>query len=188
MRKSNVALIAGLLALAAVLGSVALARTAGLGAAGRQANDAAVAAKTKQLAAYQAKLEKALAQKTPALPPLPKTSSVASPATAAPQQKVVYRRPPPVVVVKHTAHGDDGNESNGGGCEMTSHTGRLYSLAIALVVFFLAWAVIATHPWATRGQGRPAAGARRPRGPAPQGGEARPDRSSRSAGPTTSCS
>jgi len=32
---------------------------------------------------------------------------------------------------------------------MTSHTGRLYSLAIALVVFFLAWAVIATHPWAT---------------------------------------
>ena len=32
---------------------------------------------------------------------------------------------------------------------MTSHTGRLYSLALALVVFFLAWAVIAAHPWAT---------------------------------------
>ena len=32
---------------------------------------------------------------------------------------------------------------------MTSHHGRLYSLALALVVFFLAWAVIAAHPWTT---------------------------------------
>jgi len=32
---------------------------------------------------------------------------------------------------------------------MTSHHGRLYTLALALVVFFLAWAVVAAHPWAT---------------------------------------
>ena len=32
---------------------------------------------------------------------------------------------------------------------MTSHTGRLYALALALVVFFLAWAVVAARPWAT---------------------------------------
>jgi hypothetical protein len=32
---------------------------------------------------------------------------------------------------------------------MTSHHGRLYALALALVVFFLAWAVIAARPWAT---------------------------------------
>jgi hypothetical protein len=32
---------------------------------------------------------------------------------------------------------------------MTSHQGRLYTLALALVVFFLAWAVIAAHPWAS---------------------------------------
>lgn len=32
---------------------------------------------------------------------------------------------------------------------MASHHGRLYGLALALVVFFLAWAVIAAHPWAT---------------------------------------
>ena len=31
---------------------------------------------------------------------------------------------------------------------MTSHTGRLYALAVALVVFFLAWAAIAARPWA----------------------------------------
>jgi hypothetical protein len=30
---------------------------------------------------------------------------------------------------------------------MTSHTGRLYSLALAVVVFFLAWAAVAAHPW-----------------------------------------
>jgi hypothetical protein len=32
---------------------------------------------------------------------------------------------------------------------MTSHAGRLYALAVCLVVFFLAWAVVAARPWAT---------------------------------------
>ena len=32
---------------------------------------------------------------------------------------------------------------------MTSHHGRLYALALGLVVFFLAWAVVAARPWAT---------------------------------------
>jgi hypothetical protein len=32
---------------------------------------------------------------------------------------------------------------------MTSHTGRLYGLAGALFAFFVLWAVIAAHPWAT---------------------------------------
>ena len=32
---------------------------------------------------------------------------------------------------------------------MTNHHGRLYTLALALVVFFLAGAVLAAHPWAT---------------------------------------
>ena len=31
---------------------------------------------------------------------------------------------------------------------VTSHTGRLYALALALVAFFLAWAVVAARPWA----------------------------------------
>jgi hypothetical protein len=30
---------------------------------------------------------------------------------------------------------------------MTSHQGRLYVLALGLVVFFVSWAVIAAHPW-----------------------------------------
>jgi hypothetical protein len=32
---------------------------------------------------------------------------------------------------------------------MTSHVGRLYALALALVVFFVAWAAIAAKPWAS---------------------------------------
>jgi hypothetical protein len=32
---------------------------------------------------------------------------------------------------------------------MTSHTGRLYSLALALLVFFVVWAGIAARPWAS---------------------------------------
>jgi ABC-type transporter MlaC component len=32
---------------------------------------------------------------------------------------------------------------------MTSHAGRLYALAAAVVAFFVAWAVIAAHPWST---------------------------------------
>ena len=32
---------------------------------------------------------------------------------------------------------------------MTSHTGRLYATALALVVFFLGWAAIAAKPWTT---------------------------------------
>jgi hypothetical protein len=38
---------------------------------------------------------------------------------------------------------------------MTSHVVRLYTLAVAVVVLFLAWAVIAAHPWKV--QSRPAA-------------------------------
>ena len=34
---------------------------------------------------------------------------------------------------------------------MTSHVGRLYSLALALFVFFLVWATIGARPWAASG-------------------------------------
>jgi hypothetical protein len=30
---------------------------------------------------------------------------------------------------------------------MTSHVGRLYALAVALLVFFLTWATVAARPW-----------------------------------------
>ena len=107
--KTHATLVAALLAVAAVLGTVALTHTTGLGAASRRASDAAVAAKERQLAAYEQQLSIALAAATK---PLPKAG--ASPA-APQQQRVVYHRPPPVVVVTHTHRGDDGHEAEGGG-------------------------------------------------------------------------
>jgi pyruvate/2-oxoglutarate dehydrogenase complex dihydrolipoamide acyltransferase (E2) component len=32
---------------------------------------------------------------------------------------------------------------------MTSHHGRLYALAASVLLFFVAWALIAAHPWAS---------------------------------------
>jgi hypothetical protein len=34
---------------------------------------------------------------------------------------------------------------------MISHVGRLYALAVALVVFFMTWTVIAGRPWVASG-------------------------------------
>jgi hypothetical protein len=123
MNKAQVTLFALLIAGAAVLGAVALTRTTHLGRAARQTNDAAVAARTRQLEAYAVKLQKELKARPPALPPVPKPRPAAAQATAAPpapQQvpRIVYHRPPPVVTVVHRHHGDDGSyesESGGGG-------------------------------------------------------------------------
>ena len=40
---------------------------------------------------------------------------------------------------------------------MTSHVGRLYTLAVALLVFFLAWSVFAARPWVAKADPRVAA-------------------------------
>jgi hypothetical protein len=112
MNRMNVAVIAGLLAVAAVLGTVAATHTVALGSAQKQKANATVQSRAKRLAAYEASLRHALAKKPPALPALPKTP--AAPSVPAAQQRVVYRRPPAIVVVKHTHHGDDGFESAAG--------------------------------------------------------------------------
>ncbi|HVC86639.1 MAG TPA: hypothetical protein VNC40_04340 [Gaiellaceae bacterium] len=108
MSRSHIALISGLLALAAVVGTVAATRTVSLSSTSRQSVDAIVAARTKQLDRLQAALQRALAKRPPA--------RVA--AAAAPTPRVVYRRPPSILVVKHVHHGDDGafeNADGGGG-------------------------------------------------------------------------
>ena len=119
MNKAQLALFALLVAAAAVLGAIAVSRTTGLGRATQHKNEARVAARTKQLRAYAAKLQKELKAKPPALPPVPKPAPARiSAAAPAPQQapRVVYHQPPPVVTVVHTHHGDDGShESEGGG-------------------------------------------------------------------------
>jgi hypothetical protein len=115
MTKAHVTIFALLIAGATVLGAVAVTRTTGLGRAARHTNDAVVAARTKQLAAYAAKLQQELKAKPPALPRVPKPSPAASPATRQ-VPRIVYHRPPPVVITVHRRHADDGShESDGGG-------------------------------------------------------------------------
>jgi hypothetical protein len=121
MQKFNVTLVAGLVAVAAVFGAVAVTRTTHLGTAARHTNDAAFTARTKQLTVFAAKLRQELKAKPPALPPVPKPSpAAATPAAAAAPAaaqapRIVYHRPPPIVHVIHH-HGDDGaRESDGGG-------------------------------------------------------------------------
>jgi hypothetical protein len=113
MHTFHVTVIALLLAGAAVLGTVAVAHTTGLGSAARQSNDAAFAARVHQLTSYAAKLRKELHARPPALPAVPKHTAVSAAASSAP--RIVYHQPPPVVVTVHR-HGDDGSrEADGGG-------------------------------------------------------------------------
>jgi len=118
MNKAHLTLFAILVAGATVLGAVAVTRTTGLGRAARHTNDAAVTARTRQLAVYAAKLQKELKAKPPALPPVPKPAPAPAPAAAPVAQaapRIVYHRPPPVVTVVHTHHhGDDGGADGGG--------------------------------------------------------------------------
>lgn len=120
MNKTYLTLFALLVAGATVLGAVAVTRTTGLGQAARHTNDAAVTARTKQLVAYAAKLQKELKARPPALPKVPKAAPAAAAPAAAPvaqaAPRIVYHRPPPVVTVVHTSHhGDDGGSEGGDG-------------------------------------------------------------------------
>ena len=117
MNKAHVTLFALLVAGATILGAVAVTRTTGLGQAARHTNDTAVAARTKQLEVYAAKLQKQLKAKPPALPPVPKPAPAPAAATApAAAPRIVYHRPPAIVTVVHTGHhGDDGSGESGDG-------------------------------------------------------------------------
>jgi hypothetical protein len=109
MSRSNIAAVSALLALAAVLGTIAATHTVSLGAAKRQAAVTTLQAQSRSLDRFEASLRKALARRPPALPALPRRTA-ASP-------RVVYRRPAPVVVVRHLHHGDDGESSAEGGTD-----------------------------------------------------------------------
>ena len=117
MNKAHVTLFALLVAGATILGAVAVTRTTGLGQAARHTNDAAVAARAKQLEAYAAKLQKQLKAKPPALPAVPKPAPAPAAAAApAAAPRIVYHRPPAIVTVVHTGrHGDDGSHESGDG-------------------------------------------------------------------------
>jgi hypothetical protein len=99
--------------LAAVSGLFALGSTVTLGQQARASNDAQIARRAAQLDRYEASLRKALAQKPPALPPVPSAGNASSVQSAAPV-RVIYHRPPPVVVVTNRAgeHEQEGDEAD----------------------------------------------------------------------------
>jgi hypothetical protein len=106
MRKAQVAVVALLLGVAAVLGVLAATRTAGVGAAARSnVTSATVAARAHRLDRLELALRRALRDRPPALPQVPTSSP--RPAAA---PHVVYRRPAPIVVLKDNPRHDDEGE------------------------------------------------------------------------------
>ena len=121
MSRTHAVVFAVLLAVNAVIGTVALTRTLHLGQASHTASNALVAKRSAQLAKFEASLKAQLAKKPAPLPkmPAPTTSSAAAtsvaPATVAPQ--VRYVRPAPIIVHKHRPGGAEaeGPETGDGG-------------------------------------------------------------------------
>ena len=61
-------------------------------------------------------------------------------------------RPAPIIVHKHRPGGAteaEGSDRGDGGGGDDRHSGRLYALAGSLFAFFVLWAVVAAHPWAS---------------------------------------
>jgi hypothetical protein len=128
MSRNHAIAFAVLLAFNAVVGTVALTRTLHLGQASqkasRNATSAVIAKRTTQLDRFEASLKVQLAKKPPRLP---KVSSAATYAAAAPSTAAVassppvrYVRPAPIIVHKHRpggateAEGYDRGDGGGG--------------------------------------------------------------------------
>ena len=114
MPRRHALVLSLLIGLAAVFGVIAASRTVSLGNASRSSADTAIVQRTRALDRYEASLQKALAKRVPALPPV----AVARAASAAPV-RVVYHRPPPIVITKHRPGGEhesavDSNSRGGG--------------------------------------------------------------------------
>lgn len=113
MNRTRALILSLAVGLAAVSGLFALGSTVTLGQQARASSDAQISRRAAQLDRYEASLRKALAQKPPALPPVPSAGDAASVQSAAPV-RVIYHRPPPVVVVTHRAgeHEEEGAEAD----------------------------------------------------------------------------
>ena len=111
MPRRHTFIIATLLALSVLGGSVALGRTLGLGAASTKANNAQVAARIHRLNAFEASLRRQLANAT----------AVRAPSASQPlAQRVTYVRPAPIIVTKHrpgAPYEHEGDDHGEGGAD-----------------------------------------------------------------------
>lgn len=122
MSRKLATVFAALLAVNAVVGTVALTRTVRLGQASHTRSNALVAKRATQLDRFEASLRAQLAKKPPPLPTMPSRSAsngARVPAAAgAVAPRVQYVRPAPIIVHKHRAGGayeDDGAAGGDGG-------------------------------------------------------------------------
>lgn len=121
MSRRLVIVFAALLAVNAVVGTVALTRTVHLGQASHASSDTLVAKRTAQLDRFEASLHAQLAKKPPPLPKVPSGSAsggtTVSASSGASAPRVRYVRPAPIVVHRHRAGGEHegfDSESEGG--------------------------------------------------------------------------
>ena len=125
MPRKHTLVVALSLAVAAVIGTVAVTKTVHLGrASAKPVSRVVIAKRSRQLDRFEASLAAALKRTPPGIPKLPPAPSVlaargaSAPAAA---QRVVYVRPAPIVVHKHRAGGEheaegvDRGDGGGGG-------------------------------------------------------------------------
>jgi hypothetical protein len=110
MSRRHAVVLSLAIGLIAAIGMFAAVRTVALGTHAKAAGDAQIARRTAALDRYAASLRKALAQSTPALPPLPAGSASAA-TQSQPQVRIVYHRPPPIVI--HKARSGEHEEAEG---------------------------------------------------------------------------
>jgi len=129
MKKRHVAVVALLIGIGAALGTFAVTRTSELGVSSRatskKAVDATVTVQAHRLDALETSLRKALAQKPPALPRVPKlhpapqpTTRVVYSAAPAPTTRVVVRAAAPRTAapsVSRAAQHHESDDSSSGG-------------------------------------------------------------------------
>lgn len=130
MKPTHALAIAAALAAVAVFGVTAVTRTSQLGASAKHASAGTIAARAHKLDSFETALRKALLTKVPKLPKVPAVHSV-SRAGSAPAvgsasivsvsaPRVIYHRAAPIIIHKHSQHGDDGGEAEGGGGQVGS--------------------------------------------------------------------
>ena len=157
MSRTRVIVFAPLLAVNAVVATVALTRTIHLGQSSHTSSSAIVAKRTAQLDRFEASLNAQLAKKPPPLPKVPPGSASAgrrSPRQARSPRRFGMSGPPrssststaPAASTRAKGPSPVTTEE----APMTSHAGRLYAPAGSLFAFFVLWAAIAAHPWAVR--------------------------------------
>ena len=147
MKKIHVLAVAVLLGVAAIFGVVAATRTVGVGAAAHAPiSQTALTERAKRLNAAERALRRALNDRPPALPAVPAAAGRRRPLRPSTAGRLLLSSSRTGRLIPSTKRST--RQSTRPGRAMTSHVGRLYALAIALLVFFMTWAAVAARPWA----------------------------------------